>query len=263
MEKRKRNGVILAIVAVIVVVAIIAASMGLNRVKSDANDAKLTVLSMNVDKHNILINDTVNVTVLVSNNGIGHAVQTLTLMIDRDLTLAKSVSLEAGAVQNVSFVVTPSTPGNHTLSCGGNSTFFTSYPRWWVGDYQVESFVSGYNEVSNITSTVTGINGSMITLFRSYDNGARPNSSVSMDSSLNSVAMLTNIRMVGKEVVHTNFGDKLLSHYVRSDPAPTYDIYMDESSRLVFKQVTTASPFVITEVLIGTNMPWVHDLAKA
>lgn len=269
MEKKVRNGIVLAMVAVIVVGLLLLASMGLMGTKNGGTGAKLDVVSVKVDRQNVLINDSVNVTVTMRNEGTERGVKTISLLVDRDMNESKNISLEAGGVQTVYFTVRSPTAGNHTITCEGNSTSFTSYPRWKVGDYTTYRYVSNVEGASNMTLTVVAVNDLKITFTRSFDDGVRTNSTDIADTSINTYTILTNLSLVGKVDYVTHFGNKILSHYNRTDPSPMYDVYWDEPSQLVFRQVTSAwpnpnlYPYVITEELIGTNMPWVQDLARA
>jgi hypothetical protein len=263
MGKIRRNSVIPAIVAIIVVAAVIAASLALTGTKSEPGTPSIKIQSFSVNKHNVLVNASVNVTMTVTNEGTARGEKTLDLLLNGALNQSKNVTLEAGTSQTVTFTVRSSIIGNQILSCGENSSYFTSYPRWRVGDYMVYRFDSRLEGTTNMTLTVVGIDGSSVTVNRSYD-ALRPNETAVIDSNWgNRISLLNNISMEGKIVVPTCYGDMLLSHYNRTEPGPMYDIYMDEPSLVTFKQVTDAWPFVISEELIGTNMPWVEDLARS
>jgi hypothetical protein len=142
---------------------------------------------------------------------------------------------------------------------------------WKVGDYTVSNWtmnhyngqgVLQYTETANLTRTVTVVNGTNVTMTVTFDNGIRANTTTTVDTSINYASMLNNITLVGKETVQTAYGNKLLSHYSRSEPGPSYDIYIDVPSGITFKQVTSTGLDIITVKLISTNAPWIQEMDK-
>lgn len=278
MENGRRFVLSLGVLGMVAIVIIASFVIGhFNEGRGEEN-ARFEVSSLTIDRTDVLVNHSVCASVLVSNAGNGKGTYTLDLYLDGGLNQSKEVELEAGEHTDLLFNVTVPTVGVHELSIGGDATntvAFTSYPRWQVGDYITTSYerahydssgIYRYAEISNRTQTVIAVNETDVTVAITFDNGLMANSTITNTFEYlnqNVYAMLTNISMVGKESVLTYSGEKLLSHYSRSDPWPTYDVYIDVPTQMCFKQVTSIGVMIITEELIDTNMPWVAHLAPA
>jgi hypothetical protein len=183
----------------------------------------------------------------------------------RNVVISVAVTLLVIAVLVATFSNTFGTSnGNDDTSDGDD------YQRWCVGDYYTYSFIANHyvagvlvsTEKANHTMAVISVNSTTVTIASTFDNGIRANDTITNDIDFKFYLLINNIQMVDKEVVQTSFGEKTLSHYNRSEPWPIYDLYVDDPSGLVFKQVTSTGIDIITLELIETNVEWVNDLAN-
>jgi hypothetical protein len=271
MERNTRNGVIAIVVILFVFVMIITTfSNAFGTSNMDKKAAKFEISALVVNRHNILINDTVKVSINVTNVGNIHGNYTMNIDLDGEIYQTKEIEIAPEANKTVIFEVSSSESGNHTLSVSNLSSYFNSYPRWLVGDnttYEVSE--AHYNETGVIqstekyifTGTVIGLDGANVTVSNVFDNGSLYGTHT-FDSREEDDTLKAHYQLVGTELVSTHYGDKVLSHFrALGTGGVTYDIYMDGSSNVVFKTETSSALYGTTQVLIDTSMPWVADLA--
>lgn len=115
--------------ALILILSVIAAAMTLPGCQLAAAPAVFEVSSLQIKPNQITAGETATVTAVVTNSGSGSGVYNAVLSIDTVRSDSKSVHLEPGASQSISFSLTENTPGTYEVEIGDASAKLTVKPK--------------------------------------------------------------------------------------------------------------------------------------
>ena len=128
---------------IILTLLVITASAALPACQPAASPAIFEVSSLQIKPAQITAGETATVTAVVTNIGSSADIYTAVLSIDTVRSDSKSVHLEPGASQTVSFSITEKIPGTHNIEIGDASAKFIVKPKL-VAKQTVLKYDSGF-----------------------------------------------------------------------------------------------------------------------
>jgi hypothetical protein len=258
--------VVIVLVAAFATVALMLSEGGTTSVPERAN---FVVTSFSIDRHDVLVNQTVNVAVVTKNNGTAEGSHQFNLTVDGAEVNSSTVHLGIGEETSIGFTISSAVVGNHTLAVGTNTTYLNCYHRNIIGDFL-------YYRITGHTVLLGSINGSMTirlvaanstsgTLNVSYSGINIPDSQYTGNLSDNWSTGLQDLKFVGMVNVRTSYGMKTLSNYtyIRDSGLDYGDVLVDASTGVEFQIDSTYSPSTyLIYTLVDTNMPWVAEIGE-
>lgn len=258
----------MGVLVVATVVSVFFLAMGNTAAKE--KKANVVITSFAISNHNILVGQSVTVTIGLLNNGTADATNyLLNLTIDDAPVNGLYISLGMGNRTTYTHDISPSQIGNHTVCIDQNSTYLHCYERFNAGDYRTYQGVGydntagsiNYNYTAKILSSSVASYSEEIT----YTGIDRPYSVNSQSTYYKfSSTGMQNFTAYGLESVQTHYGVKNLTHYSYTYENAGYhftvNIYADIPSNVNFRAVTTTDGLTLTEDLVDTNVEWLKDI---
>ena len=115
--------------ALIVILPVLLAVIALPGCQPSATPAIFEVSSLQIKPNQITAGETATITAVVTNSGSGSGVYNAVLSIDTVRSDSKSVHLEPGTSQTISFSLTENTPGTYEVEIGDASAKLTVKPK--------------------------------------------------------------------------------------------------------------------------------------
>lgn len=266
MNKKILAALLVGVLVVGTLTGILIFTMG--KTSADEGKPNFVVTSFGVSKHNVLVNNDTTVTVGVMNNGTADGVYKLNITIDGVSVKSSSVAVGKGNTATVSYNISSSSVGNHTVAVGDNSTYLNCFDRFAADSYMtfhaIESDTTYGVLEYNWTSSVMSVNATGYTLKFIYENNVYPMTIYDYNKSDLWSRNMENVTFVGMESVSTAYGVKTLAHYTYTFESSGYhyevDIFRDDKTGAYFKMITKTTGFVMTEELINTNRDWMKDI---
>lgn len=234
----------------------------------DEGKANFIITSLDVSEHNVLTDQTAIVTIGLMNNGTADGTYELNITLDGNVVKTRNVFIGMGNSTTVTHPISSSVVGNHTVAAGGSSTYLHCYDFYAVGAFMtyrsVEADAALGTREYNYTFTYVAQTSSTYTVSMVYENDVYPSSTNTYSKSGPDQSNRENVTFVGMENVTTLYGEKRLAHYTYTFESSGFhfevDSYKDDWTGVVFKAVTRADGYSVTEELIDTNREWIKDI---
>jgi hypothetical protein len=249
------------IIVIIVIIAGIAAAIMFMEDDEPESSPEFVNSNLNINKHNVLANDTVRVTIDANNQGTKEGDYAVSLLLDNMEYQNQTVHLLINEKKTLSFNVSSPIEANHTVQIGVNSTYFNVLPRYSVGDYlklSIIGYIEMYGQVdATITTQITAVTSTNYTTSETFEGLPLPPSTYTYEFSDPPEDYGT---FIGNEMTSTTYGLMNLAHYREINGTEVTDTYRGQDGPTFIVAYNDGSNTIWTMTLTETNMAWIKEL---